>query len=54
MTGIGSRTPITGHRSDTEGAVAQVLAAGANAVCYKPFDVQSLLKTVKKLAEADS
>jgi two-component system response regulator HydG len=40
---------ITGNRSDTEQLVAQVLAAGADAVCYKPFDVPSLLETVNRL-----
>jgi two-component system, NtrC family, response regulator HydG len=41
---------ITGYRSETEELVARVLAAGADAVCYKPFDVKTLLDTVKKLA----
>jgi DNA-binding response OmpR family regulator len=41
---------ITGYRSETEGLVAQVLSAGADAVCYKPFDVRSLVETVKQLA----
>jgi DNA-binding response OmpR family regulator len=41
---------ITGYRSETEELVSQVLAAGADAVCYKPFDVKSLLETVKRLA----
>ena len=46
-----SRTVIiTGHRSETEERVAKVLAAGADAVCYKPFDVRALLETVNKLA----
>ena len=46
-----SRTVIiTGHRSETEERVAKVLAAGADAVCYKPFDVHALLETVNKLA----
>jgi DNA-binding response OmpR family regulator len=42
---------ITGHRTETEHLVAQVVAAGADAVCYKPFDVPSLLETVKKLTD---
>lgn len=41
---------ITGHRSETEERVAAMLAAGADAVCYKPFDVQTLLQTIEKLA----
>lgn len=40
---------ITGHRSETEQLVASCLAAGADAVCYKPFDVDLLLQTLKKL-----
>jgi len=34
---------ITGQRSETDQLVAQVLAEGADAVCYKPFDVPALL-----------
>ena len=33
---------ITGHRSETDQLVAQVLAEGADAVCYKPFDVPAI------------
>jgi CheY-like chemotaxis protein len=40
---------ITGHRSETDEMVRQVLAEGADAVCYKPFDVPSLLATLQKL-----
>jgi two-component system, NtrC family, response regulator HydG len=42
---------ITGYRSETEQLVTQVLAAGADAVCYKPFDIPTLLETVNKLAK---
>lgn len=41
---------ITGHRSETEQVVRDALARGANAVCYKPFDVPQLLDTVRKLS----
>jgi two-component system, NtrC family, response regulator HydG len=41
---------ITGYRSEMEQLVSKVLEAGADAVCYKPFDMQALLDTVKKLA----
>jgi CheY-like chemotaxis protein len=34
---------ITGHRGELDGLVARVLAEGADAVCYKPFDVPRLL-----------
>jgi DNA-binding response OmpR family regulator len=36
---------ITGHRSELEERVRQVLQEGADAVCYKPFDVPGLLST---------
>ncbi len=45
---------ITGHRSETDRLVQQVLTEGADAVCYKPFDVPALLGTLKKLAEEHS
>jgi DNA-binding NtrC family response regulator len=41
---------ITGHRAETDGLVSRVLAEGADAVCYKPFDVPELVKTVECLA----
>src|SRR5262249_20730916 len=37
---------ITGHRSEVDELVQQMVDAGADAVCYKPFDVPSLLKTL--------
>jgi two-component system response regulator HydG len=40
---------ITGHRSETEQLVGQVLSEGADAVCYKPFDVPVLLSTLERL-----
>jgi two-component system response regulator HydG len=43
---------ITGHRSEMDQTVQQVVAEGADAVCYKPFDVPVLLKTLRKLTEA--
>jgi len=41
---------ITGHRPETDELVARVLAEGADAVCYKPFEVPKLLATLKDLA----
>jgi DNA-binding NtrC family response regulator len=41
---------ITGHRAETDELVSRVLAEGADAVCYKPFDVPELVKTVERLA----
>ncbi len=40
---------ITGCLPDTEPVVRQVLAEGADAVCYKPFDVPRLLATLGRL-----
>jgi two-component system, NtrC family, response regulator HydG len=40
---------ITGCRSEMADCIAQVLSEGAEAVCYKPFDVDELLQTVKRL-----
>jgi two-component system response regulator HydG len=40
---------ITGHRSETEEMVQKVIAEGADAVCYKPFDVSRLLSTLDRL-----
>ncbi len=42
---------ITGHRSELEEKVRQVVAEGADAVCYKPFDVPRLLDTLNHLAD---
>ncbi len=42
---------ITGHRSETDQLVAQVLAEGADTVCYKPFDVPALLLALERLAK---
>jgi CheY-like chemotaxis protein len=41
---------ITGCRSETDELVRQVLGEGADAVCYKPFDVPKLLTTLQQLA----
>jgi DNA-binding NtrC family response regulator len=45
---------ITGHRSELEERVRQVLQEGADAVCYKPFDVPGLLQTLKQLSSQHS
>jgi two-component system OmpR family response regulator len=42
---------ITGHRSEVDEAVQQIVDAGADAVCYKPFDVPRLLDTLDQLAK---
>lgn len=41
---------ITGYRSETDNLVASVLADGADAVCYKPFEVPRLLAALEELA----
>jgi two-component system, NtrC family, response regulator HydG len=41
---------ITGGGSETEGLVQKVVAEGADAVCYKPFDVSQLLGTIERLS----
>jgi two-component system, NtrC family, response regulator HydG len=40
---------ITGLRSETERMVHEIVAEGADAVCYKPFDVPALLATLNRL-----
>jgi CheY-like chemotaxis protein len=47
----GARTVvITGARPEVDRQLRQVVAEGADAVCYKPFDVPQLLQTLSKLA----
>lgn len=41
---------ITGSGSEMESKVRQALGDGANAVCYKPFDVERLLGMVQELS----
>lgn len=41
---------ITGFPGEMESKVQIALEAGANAVCYKPFDVEKLLSTVHELS----
>ena len=43
---------ITGHRPEFESLIKNILADGADAICYKPFDLDKLLATLKRLAEA--
>ncbi len=42
---------ITGFRGEMEKRVEQVLSQGADAVCYKPFDVGALLTTLERLTK---
>jgi CheY-like chemotaxis protein len=41
---------ISGHRSDVERKIEEVLNHGADAVCYKPFDVARLLEIIHALS----
>jgi two-component system response regulator HydG len=41
---------ITGHRAEMEPVIGRALEEGADAVCYKPFDVSALLTTLKTLS----
>ena len=43
---------ITGYARELSDLVEQVLREGADAVCYKPFDVAGLLGTVERLSRA--
>src|SRR5581483_9870741 len=46
---------ITGYRSEMDQLVQKVVAEGADAVCYKPFDVPHLLSLLEQLtAEPDA
>lgn len=40
---------ITGFRTETEETVRQMIEEGADAICYKPFDVPMLLDTLDQL-----
>jgi CheY-like chemotaxis protein len=52
-TNPGARTIlVTGNRGEMDTLVDEVLAAGADAVCYKPFNVPELLRSVASLVDA--
>jgi two-component system response regulator HydG len=40
---------ITGHRVELDPLVRQAVTEGADAVCYKPFDLPQLLETLQRL-----
>jgi CheY-like chemotaxis protein len=44
---------ITGHRAELDPLVQRVLAEGADAVCYKPFEVSRLLSTLEQLTNGE-
>lgn len=41
---------ITGYRGEMDQRITQALQEGADAVCYKPFDMTNLLTTLQKLS----
>jgi DNA-binding NtrC family response regulator len=43
---------ITGFANEMNDSLQAALAAGADAVCYKPFDVEMLLETVERLTKS--
>lgn len=45
---------MTGHRTEMEDRIRRSLAAGADAVCYKPFQMPELLTVLQVLATAAS
>jgi DNA-binding NtrC family response regulator len=44
---------ITGFRTELQELIERVVTEGADAVCYKPFDMPQLLDTVEHLAAAE-
>lgn len=42
---------ITGHRSELEKHIQQALREGADAICYKPFDVPNLLEIIERFSQ---
>jgi CheY-like chemotaxis protein len=41
---------ITGYRTEMDQLIEQMIAEGADAVCYKPFDIPGLLQKLEHLA----
>jgi DNA-binding NtrC family response regulator len=44
---------ITGHRAELEGVIQRAVTEGADAVCYKPFDMPMLVGTIQELASRE-
>lgn len=42
---------VTGYRSELCEMIEQTVKEGADAVCYKPFDVSALLETIGRLSQ---
>lgn len=45
---------ITGHRPEMDRLIDQIVADGADAVCYKPFDLPELLCKLRELSVAQA
>lgn len=45
---------ITGFRTELQDLVERVVTEGADAVCYKPFDLPQLLATVEQLSSGEN
>ncbi len=44
---------VTGHPDEYEDVIEKALNHGADAVCYKPFDLNVLLETIERLIRND-
>jgi CheY-like chemotaxis protein len=42
---------ITGHRTEMDEVIQEMMSSGADAVCYKPFDMPKLLGTLEQLTQ---
>jgi CheY-like chemotaxis protein len=45
---------ITAHRAETDRLIAEILDAGAQGVCYKPFDIPELLSLIDRHASSSA
>jgi DNA-binding NtrC family response regulator len=43
---------ITGHRLDLQQLIERTMTEGADAVCYKPFEMTDLIGTIGRLAKS--
>jgi two-component system, NtrC family, response regulator HydG len=44
---------ITGYRTEMENRVRRAISEGADAICYKPFNVDELLGTLQRLSNSE-
>jgi CheY-like chemotaxis protein len=45
---------ITAHRAETDHLIARILDAGAEGVCYKPFDIPELMSLIDRHTSSNS